>query len=114
MTIESALIKPITDAIFAACRLGTRSFGRAKSKTAVAEALAELWKVSPNISKAEAAIIGAELAGMISADLLMARERLDKVKKFGTKRKAAKKVARGLPAKKAAKKMRRKASRRRL
>jgi hypothetical protein len=112
MTSESALIKPITDAILSACRIGTRSFGRAKAQKAVAEALAELWKVSPNINRAEAAIIGAELAGMISADLLRAKERLNKVKTFRSK-KAAKKVARRLPAKKAAKKLRRNSFRRR-
>jgi hypothetical protein len=53
--------------------------------------------VAPNIDRAEAAIIDAELSGMIIADLLRAKERFIKVKTFRSKKAAkegSEKVAR--------------------
>jgi hypothetical protein len=110
MSIEATLIKPLVDAIVAAFNGGRRAVARSKAEKELREALSELWQVSPDISKAEAGIIGAELAGLISSDLLQARDRLEKVKRYRSKR-VARKAAKKSVFKKRVKKVTRKGSR---
>jgi hypothetical protein len=111
MSIEAVLIKPLVDAIVAAFNGGRRSVARSKAEKELREALSELWQVSPDINKADAGIIGAELAGLISPDLLRARDRLEKVKRYRSKR-VARKAAKKSVFKKRVKKVTRKGFRR--
>ena len=101
MPVEAALIKPIVDAIVAMFKGGKTSINKVKAQKEIQAALAELWKVDPDIEMVEAAIRGAEIAGLIDADVQRAKNRLARVAKTApAKKPSAKKAA---PAKKAPK-----------
>jgi hypothetical protein len=104
MPIEAALIKPIVDAILAIFKGGKSQIDRTKAHEAIQEALKELWKVEPEIEMVEAAIRGAEIAGLIDADVQRAKNRLARVKPAPKPAPKAKPSRHWAPARKAAKK----------
>ena len=99
MAIE-LLTKPVVDALLKAFDRARDAHLRATARKAIGEAISELIRITPDLSKAEAKIAIARAAGILDQDLFTAERMLKKV------RKANRKAARPGPAKKRAGKMR--------
>ncbi len=95
MPIE-ALAKPVVDALLKALDRAKDAQLRANARKALNEAISELIRISPDLSKAEAKIAIARAAGILDQDLFTAERMLKKVKKAN--RKAAKPVVSKKPA----------------
>lgn len=95
MPIE-ALAKPVVDALLKALDRAKDAQLRANARKALSEAISELIRISPDLSKAEAKIAIARAAGILDQDLFTAERMLKKVKKAN--RKAAKPAASKKPA----------------
>lgn len=122
MTIEAGYIKPVVDAILGLVQKGSKARLQRDAVKAVREAIRELLLADPNENAVEAKLAIAKAAGLISHDVLLADEMLEKVKsnkkklpsRASTKKTAsktpaaAKKEEPGKPAKPAAKKPARK------
>ncbi len=78
MAIESALIKPVVDAIMALLRRGENVHLHRNAEKAVREAIRELLLASPDENKAAARIAIAKAAGLLSEDVVLAEEMLQK------------------------------------
>ena len=117
MSIEAGYIKPVVDAILDLVRKGSKAKLQRDAAKAVREAIRELLLADPNENAVEAKIAIAKAAGLISQDVLLADEMLEKVKsskkklpskpstkKVAAKTTAAKKEAPQKPVKPAAKK----------
>lgn len=78
MAIESALIKPVVDAIMALLRRGEHLQLNRNAEKAVREAIRELLLASPDENKAAARIAVAKAAGLLSEDVVLAEEMLQK------------------------------------
>lgn len=78
MAIESALIKPVVDAIMALLRRGENVQLHRHAEKAVREAIRELLLASPDENKAAARIAIAKAAGLLSEDVVLAEEMLQK------------------------------------
>ncbi len=78
MAIESALIKPVVDAIMALLRRGENVQLHRNAEKAVREAIRELLLASPDENKAAARIAIAKAAGILSEDVVLAEEMLQK------------------------------------
>jgi len=89
MAIE-LLAKPVVDALLKALDRARDASLRANARTAIAEAITELIRISPDLSKAEAKIAIARAAGIIDQDLFTAERMLRKVKKAAKKAKPPK------------------------
>jgi hypothetical protein len=98
MAIE-LLAKPVVDALLKAFDRAKDAHLRASAREAIGEAISELIRISPDLSKAEAKIAIARAAGILDQDLFTAERMLKKVKK------ANRKAARPGPAKKPAGKL---------
>ena len=91
MAIE-LLAKPVVDALLKALDRARDANLRANARTAIGEAITELIRISPDLSKAEAKIAIARAAGILDQDLFTAERMLKKVKK-AVRRNPAKKAA---------------------
>lgn len=101
MVVDSALIKPVADAIMDLLKLAKTSRLTKQAESNIREAIKDLLLANPNEDKAEAAILAARAANLLSPDLLLAERMLEKVRT--TKKAAAiKKVAKKKVAKKKA------------
>lgn len=110
MALETALIKPVVDAIMVLLRRGENMQLNRNAEKAVREAIRELLLASPDENKAAARIAVAKAAGLLSEDMVLAEDMLQKHRATkaktrgksgsGRKRVAAKAVAK--PAGKAA------------
>jgi hypothetical protein len=80
MAIESALIKPLVDAILGLAKVGGNAKLKRGAAKAVNEAIQELLRLEPDENAAEAKIAIAKAAGLISPEVLLADEMLKKVK----------------------------------
>ena len=80
MHIESALLKPIVDAILGLARGGSNARLRRDAAASVREAIRELLLADPNESEAAAKIAIAKAAGLISEETLLADDMLRKVR----------------------------------
>lgn len=78
MVIESALIKPVVDAIMALLRRGENVQLHRNAEKAVREAIRELLLATPDENKAAARIAIAKAAGLLSEDVVLAEEMLQK------------------------------------
>lgn len=104
MAIE-LLAKPVVDALLKAFDRAKDARLRASARKAIGEAISELIRISPDLSKAEAKIAIARAAGILDQDLFTAERMLKKVKKANRKAAApgpTKKPARKLRKRKAA------------
>jgi hypothetical protein len=99
MTID-LLAKPVVEALLRAFDRAKDAHLRANARKAIGEAISELIRLSPDLSKAQAKIAVARAAGILDEDLFTAERMLKKVKK------ANRKAARPSPAKKPAGKVR--------
>ncbi len=97
---ESALVKPIVDALIGLYKKSKGTKLKSTAQAALAEAIRELLLAPNNLRSAEAKIAVAKAAGIISADLILAEEMI--VKHRAAAKPAAKKVAAKKPAAKKA------------
>ena len=110
MAIETALIKPVVDALMALLQRGEKAQLKRNAETAVREAIRELLLANPDENKAQAKIAIAKAAGILSEDVVLAEEMLNKTRaakaktagksSTGRKRKPASAAAETKPAKK--------------
>lgn len=114
MAIEAALIKPVVDALMALFRESNDIKLKRNAETAVRDAIRELLLANPDENKAQARIAIAKAAGILSEDIVLAEDMLQKHRatkaktagksSTGRKRKPAAPAAGAKPAKKAANK----------
>jgi hypothetical protein len=90
------LAKPVVDALLKAFDRAKDAHLRASARKALGEAISELIRINPDLSKAEAKIAVARAAGILDQDLFTAEHMLKKVRK--ATRKAAKAGAAKKPA----------------
>ncbi|HEY1092546.1 MAG TPA: hypothetical protein VGE47_15730 [Burkholderiaceae bacterium] len=112
--IESALVKPVVDALVALYKKARTSRLKSTAEKALAQAIRELLLAPSDLKSAEAKIAIAKAAGLINDDLLLAEDMVVKhkagakrgpvLKTAPVKKAPAKKVAAKVPAKPAAKK----------
>ena len=104
------LAKPVVDALLKAFDRAKDAHLRASARKAIGEAISELIRINPDLSKAEAKIAVARAAGILDQDLFTAEHMLKKVRKAtrkAAKAGAAKKPAGKRPMRKVAGKSRR-------
>ncbi|MEO8156450.1 MAG: hypothetical protein ABI648_01550 [Betaproteobacteria bacterium] len=80
MAIES-LAKPVVDALLKAFDRARQAHLRANANKAIGEAISELIRINPDLSRAQAKIAIARAAGILDQDLFTAERMLKKVKK---------------------------------
>ena len=78
MAIESALIKPVVDALMALLRRGEQANLKRNAEAAIREAIRELLLANPDENKAQARIAIAKAAGILSEDIVLAEDMLEK------------------------------------
>ena len=100
MVIEAALIKPVVDALLALFRQGNDIQLKRNAETALREAIRELLQANPDENRAEARIAIAKAAGILSEDIVLAEDMLEKHR--ATKAKTAGKTSTGRKRKPAA------------
>ena len=100
MAIESALIKPVVDALMALLSRGEKANLKRNAEAALREAIRELLLANPDENKAEARIAIAKAAGILSEDVVLAEDMLEKHR--ATKAKTTGKAATGRKRKPAA------------
>ena len=111
MAIEAALVKPVVDALMALFRRGENMHLKHDAEAALREAIRELLLANPDENKAQAKIAIAKAAGILSEDVVLAEDMLNKTRaakaktagksSTGRKRKPASAAAETKPAKKA-------------
>ena len=100
MPIESALIKPVVDALMALLQRGEQANLKRNAEAALRDAIRELLLANPDENKAQARIAIARAAGILSEDIVLAEDMLQKHR--ATKAKTAGKSASGRKRKPAA------------
>jgi hypothetical protein len=93
MAIETALIKPVVDALMALLQRGEKATLKRNAEAALREAIRELLLANPDENKAQTRIAVAKAAGILSEDVLLAEDML--VKHRATKAKTAGKSTSG-------------------
>ena len=100
MAIEAALIKPVVDALMALFRESSDIKLKRDAEKALREAIHELLLANPDENKAQARIAIAKAAGILSEDVVLAEEMLNKTR--AAKAKTAGKASTGRKRKPAA------------
>ena len=80
MPIETALIKPVVDALLGLIGQGENLRLKRNASAALREAIRELLLADPNENRAEARIAIAKAAGIISEDVVLAEDMLKKAR----------------------------------
>ena len=93
MPIESALIKPVVDALMALLQRGEKANLKRNAEAALREAIRELLLANPDENKAQARIAIAKAAGILSEEVVLAEDMLQKHR--ATKAKTSGKAATG-------------------
>jgi hypothetical protein len=78
MPIEAALIKPVVDALMSLFRQGEHVQLQRHAEAALREAIRELLLANPDENKAAARIAIARAAGILSEDIVLAEDMLEK------------------------------------
>ena len=78
MAIEAALIKPVVDALMGLFRRGEDLHLKRNAEAALREAIRELLLADPNENKAEARIAIAKAAGILSEEIALAEDMLER------------------------------------
>ena len=78
MAIEAALIKPVVDALMGLFRRGEHLHLQRNAEAALREAIRELLLADPNENKAEARIAIAKAAGILSEEVALAEDMLER------------------------------------
>ena len=79
------IAKPVIDALMRALDRARDASLKRNARQAVAEAISELIRLTPDVSKAEARIAVAKAAGILDQDLFTAERMLKKVKRAAKK-----------------------------
>ncbi len=93
MAIETALIKPVVDALMMLLQRGEKANLKRDAASAVREAIRELLLANPDENKAQARIAIAKAAGILTEDVVLAEDMLQKHR--ATKAKTTGKAATG-------------------
>ena len=93
MAIETALIKPVVDALMALLQRGEKATLKRNAEAALRDAIRELLLANPDENKAQARIAIAKAAGILSEDVVLAEDMLQKHR--ATKTKTAGKASSG-------------------
>ena len=93
MPIEAALIKPVVDALMTLLNRGEKANLKRNAEAALREAIRELLLANPDENKAQARIAIAKAAGILSEDIVLAEDMLEKHR--ATKSKTTGKAATG-------------------
>lgn len=93
MPIESALIKPVVDALMSLLQRGEKANLKRNAEAALRDAIRELLLANPDENKAQARIAIAKAAGILSEDIVLAEDMLQKHR--ATKARTAGKTASG-------------------
>jgi len=95
MAIEAALIRPVVDAIMRVLERRKHAHLKQNAEKAIREAIRELLLADPNENEVKAKLAIAKAAGLISSEVLLAKQMLQKVKasKKPARKKASKKKA---------------------
>ena len=101
MPIEAALVKPVVDVLLALFRRGENLHLKSDAEAALREAIRELLLANPDENKAAARIAIARAAGILSEDVVLAEDMLEKHR--ATKGRTRGKAATGRKRKPAAK-----------
>jgi hypothetical protein len=80
MAIEAALIKPVVDALMALFRESSDIKLKRDAEKALREAIHELLQANPDENKAQARIAVAKAAGILSEDVVLAEDMLNKTR----------------------------------
>lgn len=80
MAIEAALIKPVVDALMALFRESSDIKLKRDAEKALREAIHELLLANPDENKAQARIAIAKAAGILSEDVVLAEDMLNKTR----------------------------------
>ena len=91
MAIEAALIKPVVDAIMRVLKNRKHTRLKHDAEKVIREAIRELLLADPNENEIEAKLAIAKAAGLISSDVLLTEQMLQKVK--ASKKRAGKKAS---------------------
>ena len=78
MALETALIKPVVDALMALLQRGEKATLKRNAEAALREAIRELLLANPDENKAETRIAIAKAAGILSEDVMLAEDMLEK------------------------------------
>jgi hypothetical protein len=78
MAIEAALIKPVVDALLALFRESNDLTLKRSAERALREAIRELLQANPDENRAQARIAIAKAAGILSEDVVLAEDMLEK------------------------------------
>lgn len=78
MAIEAALIKPVVDALLALFRESNDLTLKRSAERALREAIRELLQANPDENRARARIAIAKAAGILSEDVVLAEDMLEK------------------------------------
>ncbi|WP_101926785.1 MULTISPECIES: hypothetical protein [Luteimonas] len=78
MVIEAALVKPVVDALLVLFQQGSDLKLKHNAQAAVREAIRELLQANPDENKAAARIAVARAAGILSEDVVLAEDMLQK------------------------------------
>lgn len=78
MTIEAALIKPVVDVLLALFQQGSDLKLKHSAQASVREAIRELLQANPDENRAAARIAIARAAGILSEDVVLAEDMLQK------------------------------------
>lgn len=78
MLIEAALVKPVVDALLTVFKQTQNIHLQHNAEAALREAIRELLLANPNENKAAARIAIAKAAGIISEDIVLAEDMLNK------------------------------------
>lgn len=78
MTIEAALIKPVVDVLLALFQQGSEFKLKHNAQASVREAIRELLQANPDENRAAARIAIARAAGILSEDVVLAENMLEK------------------------------------
>lgn len=78
MTIEAALIKPVVDVLLALFHQGSDLKLKHNAQASVREAIRELLQANPDENRAAARIAIARAAGILSEDVVLAEDMLQK------------------------------------
>ena len=110
VVVPAGAYKPIVDAIKGLAKAGRGVRIKSHAEAAIREAIRELLLVNPNTNVAAAKIAIAKAAGILSEDVLVAEDMLERVRahKIGAKKAARKRAAKKPARKRAAKKTARK------
>ena len=78
MAIEAALIKPVVDALMALLQRGEKATLKRNAEAALREAIRELLQANPDENRAATRIAVARAAGILSEDVVLAEDMLQK------------------------------------